>query len=191
MLSKACIADKVHTDLYVSTNGKDSNSGTIENPLRTIQHAADIVKPGDTVHVRAGSYCQQLAIKVSGNAQQGFITFQSQPGEHAVLDGGCLTPPEGETSMVELTNVKFVRVQRFEIRNYRTSDYGSVPAGIRVFGGGSHIEILHNDVHHIEQNSTVRSRPGSGANGFGIAVYGTDATTPISDLIIDDNDVPS
>ena len=78
MLSTAGIANTVNTDLYVATNGKDSNPGTIENPLRTIQHAADIAKPGDTVHVRAGSYCQQLAVKISGNAQQGFITFQSQ-----------------------------------------------------------------------------------------------------------------
>jgi len=182
-------ANKVNTDLYVATTGKDSNPGTIKSPLRTIQHAADIAKPGGTVYVRAGSYCQQLAVKVSGNAQQGFITFQSQPGEHVVLDGGCLTPPEGETSMVKLTNVSFVRVQGFEIRNYRTSDRRSAPGGIRVFGGGSHIEILHNDVHHIEQNSTYRLRSGSGANGFGIAVYGTDATTPISDLVIEGNDV--
>jgi len=189
MLSTTGIANKVNTDLYVATNGQDSNPGTIENPLRTIQHAADIAKPGDTVYVRAGSYCQQLAVKVSGNAQQGFITFQSQPGERAVLDGGCLTPPEGESSMVQMNNVSFVRVQGFEIRNYRTSDYRSVPGGIRVFGGGSHIEILHNEVHHIEQNSDRRLRPGSGANGFGIAVYGTDATTPISDLVIDGNDV--
>jgi hypothetical protein len=189
LLSGACIAADAHTSLYVATSGDDSNPGTIENPLRTLQHAADIAKPGDTVYVRAGSYCQQLSVKVSGSAEQGFITFQSQPGEHAVLDGACLTPPEGDTSMVRLTNVSFVRVQGFEIRNYRTGDYRSVPSGIRVFGAGSHIEILHNDVHHIEQNSARRLRPGSGANGFGIAVYGTDAKTPISDLVIDGNDV--
>jgi hypothetical protein len=189
ILSTAGIADKVSTGLYVAPNGQDSNPGTIESPLRTIQHAADMAKPGDTVYVRAGSYCQQLAVKVSGNAQQGFITFRSQPGEHAVLDGGCLTPLAGESSMVQMTNVSFVRVQGFEIRNYRTSDYRSVPGGIRVFGAGSHIEILDNDVHHIEQNSARQLRPGSGANGFGIAVYGTDAKTPISDLVIAGNDV--
>jgi Right handed beta helix region len=189
LLSGACIAADGHSSLYVATNGEDSNPGTIEKPLRTIQHAADIARPGDTVLVRAGIYCQQLAVKVSGNAEQGFITFQSQPGEHAILDGGCLTPPVGDTSMVRLTNVSFVRVQGLEICNYRTSEYKSAPAGIRVFGGGSHIEILHNDVHHIEQNSARRLRPGSGANGFGIAIYGTDAKTPISDLVIDGNDV--
>jgi hypothetical protein len=187
--SAACMAAQANSNLYVSTNGNDSNPGTIEQPLETIQHAADIAKPGDTVSLRAGTYCQRLAVKVSGNAQQGFITFQSQPGEHAVLDGGCMTPPEGESSMVEMKNVSFVRVQGLEISNYRTSDFRSVPGGIRVFGGGSHIEILHNDVHHIEQNSARQLRPGSGANGFGIAVYGTDAKTPISDLVIDGNDV--
>jgi hypothetical protein len=183
-----CIAE-AQSGLYVATNGEDSNPGTIEKPMRTIQHAADIAKPGDTVYVRAGIYCQQLAVKTSGNAQQGFITFQSQPGEHAVLDGGCLTLPESETNMVKLANVSFVRVQGLEIRNCRTSNSRSVPGGIRVFGGGSHIEILHNEVHHIEQTSTFQSRPGSGANGFGISVYGTDAKTPISDLVIDGNEV--
>ena len=89
VLSRAGIASNAHSDLYVATNGEDSNPGTIERPLRTIQHAADVAKPGDTVNVRAGSYCQQLAVKVSGNAEQGFITFRSQPGEKAVLDGGC------------------------------------------------------------------------------------------------------
>src|SRR5437762_7728546 len=104
VLAVAGIAPEVHSELYVATDGKYSNPGTIERPLRTIQHAADMAKPGVTVYVRGGSYYQQLAIKVSGNAQQGFITFQSQPGEHAVLDGGCLTAPEGDTGMVELTN---------------------------------------------------------------------------------------
>src|SRR5437667_11853818 len=189
VLSVAGIAPEAHSDLYVSTDGKDSNPGTIERPLRTIQHAADMAKPGVTVYVRGGSYCQQLAIKVSGNAQQECITFQSEPGEHAVLDGGCLTAPEGDTGMVELTNVNFVRVRRLEVRNYRTHDYRSVPWGIRVSGGGSHIEILGNDVHHIEQNSAGGSGPGLGANGIGIGVYGTDAKIPIADLVIDGNEV--
>lgn len=186
------IAGWAQTDLYVSTNGKDSNPGTIELPLRTIQHAADIAKPGTTVYLREGSYCQQLAIKTSGNAEQGFITFRNQPGEQAVLDGKCLTPPEGNTSMIELANVSFVRVQGLEVRNYRTSDNRSAPWGIRVFGGGSHIEILQNNVHHIQQNyfgRRVAAANRAAANGFGIGIYGTDAKTPISDLIIDGNDV--
>ena len=182
-------AQKANSDLYVSTNGDDSYPGTMERPMRTIQRAADTAKPGATVYVRGGTYCQRLTVKVSGDAQQGFITFRSQSGEQAVLDGGCLTPPEGETNMVELRNMSYVRIEGFEIRNYRTDDSRSVPGGIRVFGGGSHIEILKNNVHHIEQNSTFQVRPGHGANGFGVAIYGTDAKTPISDLVIEGNEV--
>jgi hypothetical protein len=189
VLSGAGSAIRADSNLYVSTSGDDANPGTLEKPLRTIQHAADTAKPGATVNVRGGTYCQRLTVKVSGDAQQGFITFRSQPGEQAILDGGCLTPPEGESSMVELRNMSYVRIEGFEICNYRTSDSRSVPGGIRVFGGGSHIEILKNNVHHIEQNSTFQVRSGSGANGFGIAIYGTAAKTPISNLVIEGNEV--
>jgi len=56
-------------------------------------------------------------------------------------------------------------------------------------GSGSHIELLKNNVHHIEQTFDGRDAPGHGDNGFGIAVYGTDAKMPITDLIIDGNEV--
>jgi len=182
-------ANKAGSDLYVSTSGDDANPGTIERPFRTIQRAADTAKPGSTVYVRGGTYCQRLTVKVSGDAQQGFITFRSQPGEQAVLDGWCLKPPVGDTSMIELRDMLYVRIEGFEICNYRTNDSRSVPGGIRVFGGGSHIEILKNNVHHIEQNSAVQLRPGQGANGFGIAIYGTDPKTPVSDLVIEGNEI--
>jgi hypothetical protein len=179
--------------VYVSTTGDDANPGTKSRPWKTLQHAADTAAPGTTVNIRGGVYCQRLAVKVSGSAEKGFITFRSQPGETAVLDGSCLTPPEGGTrggdALVALNNVSYVRIRDLEVRNYRTDERRRTPAGIRVSGAGSHIEILKNNVHHIEQNFQGRDRPGSGGNAFGIAVYGTDARTPISDLLVDGNEV--
>ena len=172
---------------YVSTAGDDANPGTKAKPWKTLQHAAEMAKPGTTVNIRGGDYCQTLAVNVSGDARGGFITFRSQPGEKAIIDGACLTPPQGGTrggaALVSLHNVSYVRIQGLEICNYRTDERGRTPAGIHVSGAGSHIEILGNDVHHIEQNFQGRDRPGSGGNGFGIAVYGTDAKTAITDLI--------
>jgi hypothetical protein len=91
--------------------------------------------------------------------------------------------------MMLLNSVSYVRIQGLEIRNNRTDNSRIVPAGIRVFGSGSHIEILNNNVHDIEQNSTYQVKSGQGANGFGVAVYGTDAKTPISELVIEGNEI--
>ncbi|MGC1782365.1 MAG: right-handed parallel beta-helix repeat-containing protein [Acidobacteriaceae bacterium] len=174
---------------YVSPTGNDANAGTRQKPFKTIQYAADISTPGTTVNVLGGTYCQRLAVHVSGNATQGYITFRSQPGEKAILDGSCLTPDVGWSAMVALHDVSYVKIQGFEIRDYKTADRQRTPFGIRVYGSGSHIQILNNDVHDIWQTYPRRQGPGHGANGFGIAVYGMDATTPISDLIVSGNQV--
>ena len=177
-----------HPSFYVSTTGVDSNPGTQTAPWRTIQHAADTVRAGSTVNVRGGVYEELVSIKASGNATDGFITFRSYPGETAVLDAEHFAP-DGRSAIWTIHNKSYVRIEGFEVRNYRTAEHRLVPLGISVMGAGSHIELLKNNVHHIEQTFNGRDAPGNGANGFGIAVYGTDAKTPISELVLDGNEV--
>ncbi len=140
------------------------------------------------MNVRGGTYSERITINVSGNARDGYVTFRSYPGETAILDGERLTP-EGRSGMLVISNKSYIRIQGFEIRNYRTGDRRRTPMGISVSGSGAHIELLNNNVHHIEQTFSGRDAPGRGANAFGIAVYGTDAKTPITDLVIDGNEV--
>jgi hypothetical protein len=175
-------------ELYVSPTGDDSNPGTLKAPWRTIQHAADVASAGSTVNVRAGTYQERVTINVSGNPRDGYVTFQSYPGETVILDGEHLTP-DGRSALLVIQNKSYVRIQGFEIRSYRTDDRRRTPMGISVLGCGAHIELMHNNVHHIEQTFSGRDAPGRGANAFGIAVYGTDAKTPITDLVIDGNEV--
>ncbi len=179
---------QINSSFYVATTGNDSNPGTAAAPWRTIQHAADTVQAGSTVHVRAGIYEELVSINASGNASDGFITFRSAPGETAVLEATHLTP-SGRTGVLTIQNKSYVRIEGFEIRNFRTAEHRLSPLGINVIGSGSHIELLKNNVHHIENNFDGRDAPGRGGNGFGIAVYGTDAKTPITDLVIDGNEV--
>ncbi len=179
---------QTNSSFYVSTTGSDSNPGTQTAPWRTVQHAADTVRAGSTVNVRGGVYEELVIIKASGNATDGFITFQSYPGETAVLDATHFTP-SGRQGVVTIHNQSYVRIEDFEIRNFHTAEHRLAPLGISVMGSGSHIELLKNNVHHIEQTFEGRDGPGHGANGFGIAVYGTDAKTPISELVIDGNEV--
>ena len=42
------------TEYHVSKSGSDRNPGTAEQPFATIQRAADLAMPGDTVIVHAG-----------------------------------------------------------------------------------------------------------------------------------------
>jgi Right handed beta helix region len=180
--------DQPNSSFYVSTTGDDSSPGTPTAPWRTVQHAADTVRAGSTVNVRGGVYEELVSIKASGNATDGYITFRSYPGETAVLDAEHFAP-DGRSGILTLRNKSYVRIEGFEIRNYRTAEHRLTPLGISVMGAGSHIELLKNNVHHIEQNFDGRDAPGRGGNGFGIAVYGTDARTPISELVIDGNEV--
>jgi hypothetical protein len=176
------------SSFFVSTSGNDANPGTQAKPWRTVQHAADTARAGSTVNVRGGTYEERVSINASGNASEGFIEFKSYPGETAVLDAAHLVP-EGRSGVLTIHNKSYVRINGLEIRNYRTAEHRLAPLGISVMGAGSHIELLHNNVHHIEQNFQGRDAPGRGGNGFGIAVYGTDANTPISELVIDGNEV--
>jgi len=179
---------QVNTSYYVSLSGNDSNPGTQAAPWRTIQHAADTARAGSTVHVHGGVYEELVSINVSGNASDGFITFKNYPGEPAVLDAGHFTPA-GRQGVLTIHNQNYVRIEGLEVRNFHTAEHRLSPLGISVIGAGSHIELLKNNVHHIEQTFEGRDAPGRGGNGFGIAVYGTDAKTPITDLVIDGNEV--
>jgi hypothetical protein len=177
-----------NASFYVSTAGDDLNPGTQTAPWRTVQHAADTARAGSTVNVRGGIYEELVSINASGNPSDGYITFRSYPGETAILDATRFTP-NGRSGILTIHNQSYVRIEGFEIRNYRTAEHRLTPLGISVIGAGSHIELLKNNVHHIEQNFDGRDAPGRGGNGFGIAVYGTDAKTPITDLTIDGNEV--
>src|SRR5579862_7558013 len=184
----SCAFGQANSAFYVATTGNDSNAGTEASPWRTVQHAVDTARAGSTVNVRGGVYEELVDIHASGNASEGFITLRSYPGETAILDAEHFTP-SGRQAVVTIHNQSYVRVEGFEIRNFHTAEHRLVPLGISVMGAGSHIELLKNNVHHIEQTFPGRDKPGSGGNGFGIAVYGTDAKTPITDLIIDGNEV--
>jgi len=179
---------QTNTSFYVATNGDDSNSGTEAAPWRTIQHAVDKARAGSTVNIRAGVYEELVSFNTSGNSSDGFITFRSYPGESAILDATHFAPT-ARTGILTIHNQSYLRVQGLEIRNLRTAEHRLTPLGISVTGSGSHIELLQNNVHHIENTFPGRDKPGSGGNGFGIAVYGTDAKTPITDLVIDGNQV--
>ncbi|MEW5940811.1 MAG: DUF1565 domain-containing protein [Chloroflexota bacterium] len=56
----------------------DANPGTEQAPFKTIQRAADVVQPGDTVYVMAGKYDEQIKVKINGTEGKP-VAFASMP----------------------------------------------------------------------------------------------------------------
>ena len=72
---------------HVSVNGSDKATGTLEAPFRTINHAAQIAAPGDTVQVHEGVYREWVDPKNGGLTESRRIVYEVAPGEHAVIKG--------------------------------------------------------------------------------------------------------
>jgi len=75
---------------YVSAKGSDSNDGlSTSTPFLTIQHAANLTEPGDTVEVMNGTYtscagCDGVDIANAGTASA-WITYEAYPGQTPVI----------------------------------------------------------------------------------------------------------
>ena len=105
----------------------DTNPGTEEKPFKTVQHAADVAKPGDTVYVMAGKYDERVKVKASGAEGQP-ITFVAMPRRSATVGGFDL-------------EASYIRVEGFEI----TADKPATAVQLR----GSHCEVLDNYIHDM------------------------------------------
>lgn len=74
-------------DLYVSMNGCDTASGSRDEPFRSINHAAQIALPGDTVTVAGGEYREWVRPARGGIDESRRIIYRAAPGEHVVIKG--------------------------------------------------------------------------------------------------------
>ena len=171
------------TNYYVSTSGSDSNPGTISQPWKTIQHAANSVSAGDTVFVRGGTYNEVVTVNVSGSQTGGYITFINYPGENPVVDGTGISP-SADNGLFTVTGQNYIKIIGFELQNYTSSTKYIVPSAIYIDGTSHHIEIRNNKIHDI---SHTAQPPGRDAHG--IAVYGSSAPDSIYAIVIDGNEL--
>jgi hypothetical protein len=151
---------------HVSPTGSDSNPGSEARPFRTIQKAADSVKPGDTVLVDDGVYtysgpndCHgKVVVCVSrGGSRDNWVVFKSKNKWGAKIDGGNGKAGAG---FVVQSGASYVRIQEFEMTGLANVD-GSA-GGIDLFDGGSHFQVIGNHIYNIGRVCTNTS---NGQNG--------------------------
>src|SRR5262249_8155450 len=74
------------TELHVATTGKDDNAGDAAHPFLTVNHAAQVAQPGDTVTVHAGTYRERVDPARGGTAAQP-IVYRAADGEAVAIKG--------------------------------------------------------------------------------------------------------
>ncbi|MCP4338243.1 MAG: carbohydrate-binding protein, partial [Desulfobulbaceae bacterium] len=72
---------------HVSVKGADTNAGALNSPFLTIQRAADVAQPGDTITVHEGVYREEVAPPRGGTSDDMRITYQAAEGEEVIVTG--------------------------------------------------------------------------------------------------------
>lgn len=74
-------------EFHVAKSGDNTNVGSVTKPLLTIQRAADLAQPGDTITVHTGVYRERVNPPRGGNSDDQRITYQAAPGDKVVITG--------------------------------------------------------------------------------------------------------
>jgi hypothetical protein len=105
----------------------------------TIQAAADIVNPGDTVIVGDGVYPITKTVKIAkSGTKNNWITFRSENKWGAVLDG----QKKAETGLDLRAN--YVRIENFEIKNVQDTAVN--------LHNSNNVYVYGNYIHHIARH---------------------------------------
>jgi hypothetical protein len=107
-------------DIYVTVDGKDSNSGTKENPVATLEAARDLIrqykavkilpKGGITVWIGKGQYGQQKSFVLNENDSgepNAPIVWRALPDEKVSVSGGQSVPSD---KFKKVTDKAFLQV---------------------------------------------------------------------------------
>lgn len=156
---------------YVSSDGNDDNPGSIDQPWKTIQKAADALTAGDTVYIREGVYREQVIPKNSGNSIDGYITYAAYPDETVTIDGNGI-PLGTWDGLFNIESRSYIKVSGLRLLNaaHNGGDQydGHAINGIRA-QQSDHIIIEHNYIYN-----TVSS---------GIGIWGS------HDVVLDGNEI--
>lgn len=99
-------------EYHVSVLGSDLLSdGSVSNPFKTINHAAQLAMPGDVILVHSGVYREQITPPRGGNSDMERIVYEAAPGENVEIKGSEIVKDwkklANDTWIVKIPNAFF------------------------------------------------------------------------------------
>jgi len=77
----------------------DDNAGTADRPFKTINHAAQVLGPGERVVVAAGVYRERITPARGGAGPGKMISYEAKPGAKVVVKGSRVLPADWVTKL--------------------------------------------------------------------------------------------
>lgn len=165
-------------DYYVSTEGNDSNPGTIAASFQTIRKGVTYLTAGDTLYVKAGTYDESILSWQTpipnGTSWDNPVTVAAYPGDtvtirppsgsaffevadgqpkYLIIDGFIVDGGnDARHGFVFTGNTRYIRVQNSEIKNAKES-------GIRLLGVDSYHEFIKVNVYHNGMGNGIEGNP--------------------------------
>ncbi|GCE29542.1 hypothetical protein KDA_50260 [Dictyobacter alpinus] len=163
----ALSANSPHKQYYIKAGASPKNDGLSPNrPFPTIQQAADLTNPGDTVYIMNGTYgetsSEGAAVITRSGAPNAYITYRAFPGHHPKIH---VSPAAWNSLLVE--SASYITIAGLTIegnsasytydealanQNTKNPKYNANGIGVRPTNATApiphHIRIIGNVVHH-------------------------------------------
>ncbi|MFP2907887.1 right-handed parallel beta-helix repeat-containing protein [Pyxidicoccus sp. 3LFB2] len=145
--------------LWVAPSGSDSAAGTQNAPLRTVTKALELLRPGEAVYLKAGTYTERLKLEEKGGSEASPLTLKAAPGATVTLR------PTGSASALVDVRGAYWRIQGLTLDLAGDDSFAVLFRGV-----GSH--------HGVLRDSTVKN---------GTAGAGVNVCEKASDVVIENN----
>jgi len=132
---RTAASDRAPVTFYVAPDGKDSNEGrSRDSAFQSVQHAADLANPGDTILIAGGEYEGTVRIRNTGTPDKP-ITFRAIAGEKVLFHGAGKFLPRAFVTMGK-NHIRFA-----DLRFSEYYDSAGQTSGIFVLNQSNGIEI--------------------------------------------------
>lgn len=125
------------TQIFVAPDGSDTNPGTMQLPLASLQKAQELASPGDTVYVRGGLYQiaeSEISEVVSGlfasvtylnksGSDSARMNYWAYPGETPVFDFSDVKPQDRRVVGIYVAG-QYIHLKGFEMTGIQTTITG-------------------------------------------------------------------